>query len=61
MMRRAQALLAKLAKQVASRIRGGRYWRMRDEEPEDPYRDSLASYSAPSRHAEEPPYASLRQ
>ncbi|HEX9768971.1 MAG TPA: hypothetical protein VGA50_07330 [Kiloniellales bacterium] len=56
MMRRAQAWLARMARQVTSRFRD--LWRRsaRDQE-----RDSLASYSRPARRSNQPPYASLRQ
>ncbi len=70
MMREAQALLARMAKQVSSRlrviwIRWLRWLRWlrsaREPERDGTHRDPLTSYAAPSHQSKEPPYASLRQ
>jgi hypothetical protein len=61
MMRGAQALLAKMAKQIASRLRAIRLGSARERERDSAPRDPLASYAAPSHRSKEPPYASLRQ
>ena len=61
MMRGAQALLARMAKQVSRRFRVIRLRRARERERDDTQRDPLASYYAPSHQSKEPPYASLRQ
>jgi hypothetical protein len=67
MMREAQALLARMAKQVSSRLRVIwlrclRWLRSaRERERDGTHRDPLASYAAPSHQSKEPPYASLRQ
>ena len=61
MMREAQALLARMAKQVSSRLRVMRLRSGRERERDGTHLDPLASYSAPSHQSKEPPYASLRQ
>ncbi len=59
-MRRAQALLARMAQQVVSRLRAAWLRRSRDSLRDGGQRDALDSY-APPRQSNEPPYASLRQ
>jgi hypothetical protein len=61
MMREARALLARMAKQVASRLRVVRLGSAREGERDGVHRDPLAAYTAPSHRSKEPPYASLRQ
>jgi len=61
MMRGAQALLARMAKQVSSRLRAIRLRSARDRERDGMHRDPLASYYAPSHQSKKPPYVSLRQ
>ena len=61
MMRKAQALLARMAKQASSRLRVFRLRRARDRERDGLHRDPQASYYAPSHQSKKPPYVSLRQ
>jgi hypothetical protein len=61
MMGRAQALLAKMAKKVSSRLRAFRLRSARKGDGDGAPRDPLASYAAPSHRSKEPPYVSLRQ
>ncbi len=61
MMRGAQALLTRMAKQVSGRLRALRFLRARRVERDEAQRDPLATYAEPPRRCKEPPYASLRQ
>jgi hypothetical protein len=61
MVRGAQALLARMAKQVSGRLRVMRLRSARQRARDEAQRDPLASYAAPSHRSKEPPYASLRQ
>jgi hypothetical protein len=61
MVRGAQALLARMAKQVSGRLRVMRLLSARRRERDGIHRDPLAAYAAPSHRSKEPPYESLRQ
>ncbi len=61
MIRGAQALLARMAKQVSSRLRVMRLWSARERGRDGTHLDPLAAYYAPSHRSKQPPYASLRQ